>query len=119
MVEHANANWADQVLESIRRWNVMGRPDPSPETRFVVDGIRYTFRVVSGKCHVIGNTAGFTEEDGHFGAVDDLENNLRQLKNGNIKPATELRCSDCGALGYEWCPGCRAEVFPGKWGRND
>lgn len=118
MVEHANAHWADQVLESIRRWNVLGRLDPSPITRFTVDGIRYSFRVVAGKVHVTANAPGFTEEDGHFGAVDELEANLRKIRAGTITPASELRCVDCGALGYEWCPGCRAEVFPGKWGRE-
>ena len=112
--------WTRNVLEIVRRWEWMGRQDPSPAATFSLDGTRYTVRIIAGNLSVMADSKGFTHIDGDWGPVDEVCQKFRESlpKPATATSAEELRCSDCGALGYEWCPGCRSEVFPGRWGRD-
>lgn len=116
---YTSEEWTRNVLEIVRRWEWMGRKDPSPAAFFTVKQIQYTVIVSGGDLCVSWRQKGSIVSR-NLGPVDHACRQMRKTLSGNdaITPAAELRCSDCGALGYEWCPGCRSEVFPGRWGRD-
>lgn len=125
------------ILHLLRKWEHLGRPDPSPEWCFdSSQGIAWLW-VKGGQVYRRDQQSVQKLADPETVRMLYLAHQGEMPRKADSPPASggpvppsrpqrspvvpgtlgeEPRCRECGALGWDWCPGCRSEIYQSRWG---